>query len=63
MSEGYLTTAQVAKLHGVTRGCVVQWIKQDTDPLPAEKFNQVWMIKEIDARMFQRRPITGRPRR
>lgn len=61
--EKFLTTAEVAEMHGVTRGCVVQWIQQEDDPLPAKKFNQVWMIKESDARAYNRKPITGRPRK
>ena len=63
MPEGYMTTQQVADFHNVTRGCVVQWIQSEKDPLPAEKINQVWLVKESDAKAYKRKPITGRPRR
>ena len=57
--ENYLTTQEVAKMHGVTKGRVVQWIT-DGD-LPATKFNQVWAVKKEDAESFVRKPIPGRP--
>ena len=57
--ETYLTTAEVAELHGVTPGRVVQWIQEGD--LPAEKFNQVWAIRETDALAYKRKPIPGRP--
>ena len=63
MPIGYLTTEQVARKRGVTRGCVVQWIHREDNPLPAEKFNQVWMIKEQDAVAYSPNPITGRPKK
>lgn len=59
MSRDLMTTQQVADLHGVTRGRVVQWI-QNGD-LPAKKFNQVWMIYREDAENYSRKPIPGRP--
>lgn len=62
-TETFLTTEEVAKLHGVTKGCVVQWINRKDNPLTAEKFNQVWMIKESDAKNYERPKIPGRPRK
>lgn len=59
MPKGYLTTEQVADLHGVSRGCVVQWIT--SGDLKAEKVNQIYLIKESDAKSYKRKPITGRP--
>lgn len=62
MPEGYMTTQEVADLHKVTRGCVVQWIQSETTPLLAEKVNQVWLVKTEDAKSYKRKPITGRPK-
>lgn len=59
MIKGYLTTQQVADLHGVTKGRVVQWIQEGE--LPAEKVNQIWLIKVEDAKNYERKPIPGRP--
>jgi len=59
MPDGYLTTEEVAGIHGVSRSCVVQWIQ--AGDLPAEKVNQIWLIKDDDAYSYTRRPITGRP--
>ena len=61
MPDGYLTTKQVAKLHNVTSGCVTKWIKSNKNPLPAEKVNQIYLIRESDARAYKPSPITGRP--
>lgn len=58
-----MTTEQVAKLKGVTRGCVVQWIHRGDNPLRAEKFNQVWVIRREDAYNYEPAPIPGRPRK
>lgn len=55
----YLTTQEVAIMHGVTKGRVVQWIQEGD--LPATKFNQVWAIKRTDAESFEKKPIPGRP--
>ena len=58
--KGWLTTQEVAEMHGVTRGRVVQWIQEGG--LPAEKVQQIWLVKEEDAKNYKRRPIPGRPR-
>jgi len=55
----WLTTAQVAALHGVSRRAVLFWIK--SGQLPAEpKGAKEWCVLESDARAFQRRS-PGRP--
>jgi len=59
--EGWLTTADVAEMHGVSRGRVVQWIHEGI--LKAEKVQQIWLIRKEIAKNFVRRPITGRPRK
>lgn len=61
MLPGYLTTEQVATMHGVTRSSVVLWIQNGY--LKATKVNQIWLIKEKDAKKYKRRPITGRPKK
>lgn len=59
MGTNRLTTEQVATMHGVTRGSVIKWINEGH--LAAEKFGRDYMVKEKDAKAYQRRPITGRP--
>ena len=59
MPQGFLTTDEVAAIHGVSRGCVVQWIK--SGDLEAEKVGPIYLIKEKDAQEYKRRPIPGRP--
>lgn len=54
-----MDTKQVAELHGVTRGCVVQWIRKGW--LDAEKRGRAYYIDETTAIKFNRRPKTGRP--
>lgn len=61
MSEHLLTTREVATLHGVTPGTVINWIRNEW--LMAEKRGRDYMIKESDAKRYQRRPITGRPKK
>jgi excisionase family DNA binding protein len=61
MIPGYLTTKQVAKMHGVTPSSVVLWIQNGY--LKATKVNQIWLIEEEDAKNYKRRPITGRPKK
>ena len=61
MIKYYITTDEVAKMHNVTRGCVVQWITGGY--LPATKVNQIWLVKESDAKKIKRRKSTGRPRK
>lgn len=61
MLPGYLTTEQVAEMHQVTRSSVVLWIQNGY--LKATKVNQIWLIKEKDAKKYKRRPITGRPKK
>lgn len=61
MPDGYLTTEQVAQMHGVKKRMVVQWIAEKD--LPAEKIGGIWLIKEEDAQNYKRRPIPGRPRK
>lgn len=59
MPEGYITTEEVAKIHGVTKGRVTQWIREGK--LVAEK-STGYLIKEEDALAFNPPPITGRPK-
>ncbi len=48
-------------MHQVTRSSVVLWIQNGY--LKATKVNQIWLIKEKDAKKYKRRPITGRPKK
>jgi len=59
--DGYLTTDEVAELHGVSRGNVIHWIT--AGDLQAVKVNQIWLIKKEDAENYERRPIPGRPKK
>ena len=58
MSEGYISTADVAARLGITRQRVLQLIAHGQ--LPALKFANVYMIREADLRLVKDRP-PGRP--
>lgn len=59
--EEYLTTQAVAKMHGVTRGTVNNWIKNKW--IKARKVGRDYLIEKTDAQQYKRRPITGRPKK
>jgi excisionase family DNA binding protein len=59
MEERLLTTEEVAKIHGVTRGAVVKWIA--SGHMDAEKVGRDYLVRESDAITYKRRPKTGRP--
>ncbi len=56
----YFTTEEVARITGVTRWRVWQWIK--ARQLKAERVGTFWLISEEDLKKFQQRPRkVGRP--
>jgi excisionase family DNA binding protein len=58
MSEGYISTADAAERLGITRQRVLQLITHGQ--LPAQKFANVYMIREADLHLVQVR-TPGRP--
>jgi excisionase family DNA binding protein len=57
-AEGYISTTDAAEKLGITRQRVLQLI--ESGRLPASLFANVYMIREVDLKLIEDRPV-GRP--